>query len=227
MELNTLSEVNNFSSKQKLMAEAIIRVDPTVTAGQLKEAVKPFKEGNNGPSDKDTQELADKLYHTSWNSLSSDQQDNIFRKLGYPDLAESLKEAVWDFVDSSGSHKQITDSSFFNDRNGFDDDDKAKIVKAKIGKKILLDGSNNSAYVVKLKESFAEAASDWKKVSDAHKVAKWTKKNETISVDKDDTFYDDSRDKQPWLFEINNKTMFRYEDKADAMKHAKTYMSKN
>ena len=55
------------------------------------------EESKNGPSDKEVNDMAWKLYKQHWNGLSSEQQDNIFRKLGYEE-SYSEKFKVGDIV---------------------------------------------------------------------------------------------------------------------------------
>lgn len=85
------------------------KTDTTIFSGALtgKHSYKELKdfivdkysldESDNGPSDEDVQKLAYEKFHAHWDALSSKEQDEIYKELGYDPITESkLKESYGD-----------------------------------------------------------------------------------------------------------------------------------
>jgi hypothetical protein len=72
--------------------------------------VRELEEDDNGPSDEDCQKLAMELYHSNWDALGTKEQNEIYKKLGYPDMANSADTIPMDKGELVKEHEKLTDT---------------------------------------------------------------------------------------------------------------------
>lgn len=116
MELKSLALLEKFNKKQLSIATSILKSGEKISRKKLLEAVASFKEADNGPSDVETQKMAMKMFGTGWDALSSGQMDTIYKKLGYPELAESLKEAFADDDEVRMEAQKLSDKGMTDEK---------------------------------------------------------------------------------------------------------------
>jgi len=126
-----ISDKMQLGEQIELGDETSEELEDTIPAPENNESV------SNGPSDDEVNEMAWKMYGQHWNALGTDEQNAIYKKLGYPKLANNaagadyaeLQERIRKLservlggeVDPDPETEQAAGKDFAQDRDGYKD----------------------------------------------------------------------------------------------------------